>query len=619
MDHYGKFKETLINDVQGLLSLSKASHLRVHDEEILEEALTFTTTHLESIVSNLSNNSLKVEVTEALSQPIHMTVPRVGARKYISIYENEDAHNHLLLKFAKLDFNALPKLRQRELSELTRKMMTKVIKMTSIIDDTYDAYATFDELVPFTDAIQRWDISVIDSISSYMRPAYQALVDVYNEMEQLLAKEEYGTSKHNAYTKYHTEVVNGWKDINKELLFRPTKVPTRAGDRQAILHLQWRNKKQNKLPPGPWKLPIIGSLHHLIGGGLPHHVLRNLSQRYGPIMYLQMGQVPTMVISSPSMAKQVLKTHDLAFVNRPQLTSTNIIFYNNKDIAFSQYGDYWRQMRKICTLELLSTKMVKSYGAVREDELSSLISSIRSTMGAGFFVGDLFPTWKLLHNLRGEKTRMVNAHKKVDAVMEEILNEYIENKAAGKKGNGEFGDEDFLKAGSETSSTVIIWAFTEMMKNPHILAKAQSETLRLHAPVPLLAPRECREQTVIDGYTIPLNTRVLVNAWAIGRDPESWDDPDNFIPERFENSSVDFIGNHFEFIPFGAGRRICPGVVFGLANVGLPLAQLLYHFDWKLPNGTNPSDLDMTETHGLSAARQKDLYLIAIDHKNDEE
>ncbi|KAG5601115.1 hypothetical protein H5410_032485 [Solanum commersonii] len=364
-------------------------------------------------------------------------------------------------------------------------------------------------------------------------------------------------------------------------------------------------------------------------------------------------------------------------------------------------------MRKICTLELFSIKMIKLFSAIREDELMSLISSIRSMrgslvnmtkkiflftnciicrsafgkvckergefltilkevllLGAGFSVGDLFPTWKLLHNLRGEKTRMVTAHKKVDAVMEEILNEHIENKAAGKKENGEFGDEDlvdvFLRvkensqlqfpianenikavifdiflAGSETSFTVIIWAFTEMMKNPHIMAKAQSEvrrvfkgkkiydeegvenltylnlvikeTLRLHAPVPLLAPKECREEIVIDGYTIAINTRVLVNAWAIGRDPESWHDPDNFIPERFENSSVDFIGNHFEFIPFGAGRRICPGMVFGLANVGLPLAQLLYHFDWKLPHGTKPNDLDMTETHGLSAARQKDL------------
>ncbi|KAH0708001.1 hypothetical protein KY289_013077 [Solanum tuberosum] len=223
----GKFKETLTNDVKGLLSLYEASHLRVRDEEILEEALTFTTTHLKSIVSNLSNNSLKVEVTEALSQPIHMTLARMGARKYISIYEINDAHNYLLLKFAKLDFNMLQKFHQRELSELTRwwkdldfankypyardrlvecyfwilgvyfepkysrarKMMTKVLKMTSIIDDTFDAYATFDELVTFNDAIQRWDANAIDSIPPYMRPAYQALLEIYSEMEQVLSKD----------------------------------------------------------------------------------------------------------------------------------------------------------------------------------------------------------------------------------------------------------------------------------------------------------------------------------------------------------------------------------------------------------------------------------------------
>ncbi|XP_015078497.2 germacrene C synthase-like [Solanum pennellii] len=225
----GKFKDRLSNDVQGILSLYEASHLRVRDEEILEEALTFTTTHLESIVSNLSNNnnSLKVEVSEALSQPIRMTLPRIGARKYISIYENNDAHNHLLLKFAKLDFNMLQKFHQRELSDLTRwwkdldfankipyardrlvecyfwilgvyfepkysrarKMMTKVLKMTSIIDDTFDAYANFDELVPFNDAIQRWDANAIDSIPPYMRPIYQALLDIYSEMEQVLSNE----------------------------------------------------------------------------------------------------------------------------------------------------------------------------------------------------------------------------------------------------------------------------------------------------------------------------------------------------------------------------------------------------------------------------------------------
>lgn len=194
-------------------------------------------------------------------------------------------------------------------------------------------------------------------------------------------------------------------------------------------------------------------------------------------------------------------------------------------------------------------------------------------------------------------------------------------------------------AGTETASTTIIWAFLELMKNPRVMEKAQlevrerlngekafndtdleelnylqfviKETLRLHPPAPLLVPRECREETKIDGYTIPVKTKVLVNAWAIGRDPEYWHNSESFIPERFENSSVDFKGNHFEFIPFGAGRRMCPGMLFGLVNVAHPLSQLLYHFDWKVANGVNPNDLDTIETEGLTARRKNDLYLIA--------
>ena len=114
------------------------------------------------------------------------------------------------------------------------------------------------------------------------------------------------------------------------------------------------------------------------------------------------------------------------------------------------------------------------------------------------------------------------------------------------------------------------------------------ETLRLHPPLPLLIPRECREECEIDGYVIPVQTRVLVNAWAMGRDPQYWDDPESFKPERFENNPVDFAGTHFEYLPFGAGRRMCLGISFGLANVYVPLAFLLYHFNWKLPNGKRP-------------------------------
>ncbi|PHU28532.1 Premnaspirodiene oxygenase [Capsicum chinense] len=198
-------------------------------------------------------------------------------------------------------------------------------------------------------------------------------------------------------------------------------------------------------------------------------------------------------------------------------------------------------------------------------------------------------------------------------------------------------------AGTETSSSTLVWAMVQMMKNPSILAKAQAEvreafrdkatfdendveelkylklvikeTLRLHPPVPLLVPRECREETIINGYTIPVKTKVMVNVWALGRDSKYWDDAESFKPERFKQLSMDFVGNNFEYLPFGGGRRICPGISFGLANVYLPLAQMLYHFDWKLPTGVEPKDLDLTELVGVAATRKSDLILIATPYQ----
>jgi cytochrome P450 len=179
---------------------------------------------------------------------------------------------------------------------------------------------------------------------------------------------------------------------------------------------------------------------------------------------------------------------------------------------------------------------------------------------------------------------------------------------------------------------------SEMMRNPRVLEKAQAEirqafkgkkkinekdlqnlsylklvikeTLRLHPPGFMLLPRECREQCKIDGYEIPIKTKVIINAWAIGRDPAYWHDAESFIPERFADSSIDFKGTYFEYIPFGAGRRMCPGVLFGLANIELPLAQLLYQFDWELPGKMKPEDLDMIEAFGAVVRRKNNLHLI---------
>ncbi|KAM1996860.1 hypothetical protein ACFX15_029757 [Malus domestica] len=200
--------------------------------------------------------------------------------------------------------------------------------------------------------------------------------------------------------------------------------------------------------------------------------------------------------------------------------------------------------------------------------------------------------------------------------------------------------QDIFSAGSETSATTVDWAISEMMKNPRVMKKAQrevrevfnrkgkadetsiremkylnaviKETLRLHPSVPLLLPRECGEKCEIGGYDIPVKSKVIVNAWAIGRDPKYWTEPERFKPGRFHYSSIDYKGTNFEYIPFGAGRRICPGILYGLANVELLLALLLYHFDWKLPDETKHEDLDMTETFGIVVRRKQDLHLIPI-------
>ncbi|RAL52962.1 hypothetical protein DM860_007730 [Cuscuta australis] len=475
----------------------------------------------------------------------------------------------------------------------------------------------------------------------------------------------------------------------------------------AAYSLMMNNRKKSidgKLPPGPWRLPVIGSMHHLVGS-YPLRRLRELAKIHGPLMHVQLGEVSAIIASSPDMAKAVFKTHDLAFASRPKLLIPDIVCYKRSDIVFSPYGDYWRQMRKIVVLELLSNKSVQGFDSIRRDQLSRLLELIRSHEGrpvnltemifrftsamtcrsafgsvfergdefitlikevlvllGGFDVADILPSLTLLHGLSPMRRKVMRIHKKVDAILDDVIGEHKKSLASGSTGNGEKGGEDLIDvllrlkrtgglqfpitddnikaivfdlftAGTETSSTTIVWAMVEMMRNPGVLAKAQAEvrgaaggeveklkymklvvkeTLRLHPPSPLSIPRECMAETEIEGYTIPAKAWIMVNIQSISRDPAYWDDPESFVPERFENSGVDFMGNNFEFLPFGGGRRICPGLSFGLANVYLPLAHLLYHFDWKLPRqAEHARSLDLTESPGITAGKMDDLYLIA--------
>jgi len=196
-----------------------------------------------------------------------------------------------------------------------------------------------------------------------------------------------------------------------------------------------------------------------------------------------------------------------------------------------------------------------------------------------------------------------------------------------------------LVGATDTTSATTVWAMTALLKNPRVMKKVQEElrnlgnendflheddiqklpylkavikeTLRLHLPAPLLVQRETNEPCILEGYEIPAKTIVYVNAWAIHRDPNTWKDPEEFLPERFLDSTIDFRGQDFEFIPFGAGRRICPGILMAIASLDLILANLLRSFDWELPPGMRKEDIDTEVLPGITQHKKNPLYVLA--------
>uniref|UniRef100_A0ACD5UT40 Uncharacterized protein n=1 Tax=Avena sativa TaxID=4498 RepID=A0ACD5UT40_AVESA len=465
-----------------------------------------------------------------------------------------------------------------------------------------------------------------------------------------------------------------------------------------------------RLPPGPWQLPVIGSLHHFTGK-LPHRAMRDLARRHGPAMLLRLGEVPTLVVSSREGAREVMKTHDTTFATRPLSTTMRVITNGGRDIVFAPYGDYWRQLRKIAVTELFTARRVLSFRAIREEEvaaalrevgeaataaerpvemhalLSALVadSTVRAVMGdrckerdaflleldralklsAGFNPADLWPSSRLAVRFSGAARRAKECRDAVYGILDGVIQEHLERMDSGRghhedlidvllriqeEGGLQFPlDMDAIKsvifdifgAGSETAATTLEWAIAELIKNPKIMQKATAEvrqafhsrgavaehalsdlrymhlvireTLRLHTPLPLLLPRECQEPCRVLGYDVPRGTQVLVNAWALARDERYCPDaPEEFRPERFEGgaaAAADFGGTDFAFLPFGAGRRMCPGMAFGLANVELALASLLFHFDWERPGS---DELDMTEAFGITARRRGQLLLRPV-------
>ncbi|KAI0516227.1 hypothetical protein KFK09_008899 [Dendrobium nobile] len=470
-----------------------------------------------------------------------------------------------------------------------------------------------------------------------------------------------------------------------------------------------KTSNPSNFPPGPWKLPIIGNLHQLLGEH-PHRRLQNLAKTYGPLFHLKLGEINLIVITSSDFVRDIFKTHDLKFASRPKLMVGKKILYNYADFGLAPYGKTWSKLRKICTVELFSLKRVMSFKFIREEEGNNLVEKIMMAKGSpvnlsemllslsnvtiaraafgkgsaqqkrfllamkktfeylsGFNVADMFPSWGFVGEISGLRHEMEQVHKEIDGVLNEIIEEHEGKKMDGDdmnedlvdvllriKRNGEMDLSltmenikavilDIFLAGSDSSSTALVWAMTELIRHPMVMQKAQlevrkalngkrtieeedisklpylnqviKETLRLHPTGPLLVPRLCRETVELVGYTIPVESRVVINAWAMMRDPKYWEYPEIFRPERFEEKTLDFGVANFEYIPFGGGRRICPGISFAWASMELWLAQLLFYFDWELPGGWSPQELDVEEAFGLTLTRKNDLCLVATYHE----
>ncbi|XP_047069088.1 germacrene A hydroxylase-like [Lolium rigidum] len=473
-----------------------------------------------------------------------------------------------------------------------------------------------------------------------------------------------------------------------------------------------KSKPHKPQPPGPWTLPIIGSLHHVISV-VPHRKITELCRRHGPLMLLKLGEVPAVIVSSGEAAAQVLKTNDLTFATRPGTPTQDIAGCGGRGIIFAPYGDHWRQMRKVCIVELLSAKQVRRMDGIRLAEVGSLLHYIAGaastgasvnvsekmmelsngivaravfggkfaeqeeyireldvvlTLLGGFCLVDLFPSSRLARWLSFGARRMQRSYGCMQRIIENVIEERKAVRAAGE-GTCNVDDEDLLdvllrlqkedslafplttesicavlfdifSGATDTTGTILEWAMSELVRHPKAMARAQleiretlgqdrdvitnsdlteltymrmviKEVLRLHQPAPLI-PRMAREDCKILGYDMPKGTTIFINVFAVSRDPKCWKNAEEFVPERFENNTMDYIGTHYEFTPFGAGRRQCPGMLFGTSTLEIVLANLLYHFDWVLPGGTSLESLDMSEKFGITVGRKTDLQLIAI-------
>ncbi|XP_009112368.2 cytochrome P450 81Q32-like [Brassica rapa] len=457
----------------------------------------------------------------------------------------------------------------------------------------------------------------------------------------------------------------------------------------------FRSKKN--LPPTPVGFPVIGHLHLLKEP--VHRCLRDLSQNLGPVFSLKLGSCRAVVVTSASAAEEFL-THqnDIVFANRPISTLGVYVGYNNTVVTAAPYGEHWRNLRRICTLEIFSAARLKESFEIRRDEVRALLRTIHTetTLGGdsfvrlelrpllsgltfnivmrmvagkryygeaneeaeevreliseafevgGFtYVGDFLPILKLL-DFDGYVKRGKRLGSKLDVFLQKLVDEHRQNRGKTEFKNTmithlltlqesqhEYYTDEIIKglvlvmlvAGTDTTAVTLEWAMANLLNHPEALMKTKtelnavvsregrlmeesdmgactylnnviSETLRLYPAAPLLVPHASSDDCKVAGYDIPRGTWLFVNAWAIQRDPKVWDEPETFKPERFGNEESKT--QHWKFIPFGMGRRACPGMGLAHLVLGLTLGSLIQCFDW-----ARDADVavDMSEGRGLT-------------------
>ncbi|XP_027353751.1 cytochrome P450 CYP82D47-like [Abrus precatorius] len=466
---------------------------------------------------------------------------------------------------------------------------------------------------------------------------------------------------------------------------------------------------------GSW--PLIGHLY-LLGGSSkpPYETLGALADKYGAIFSIRIGVYPAVVVNSWELAKECFTTLDVIVSSRPKFTAAKILTYNYASFAFSPYGKFWREMRKITVSELLSTRRFELLRDVRDSEVQSLLKELYRTwvekrgdsddllvemkqwlgdinlnaflrMIAGkrfsaeneqqarrvrrvlreffrlmglFVVGDAIPALGWL-DLGGEVKNMKNTAIELDRIVVEWLEDHRQKRDTGET----IAEQDFIDvllsvidgvdlagydadnvikatcstliaASVDTTTVSTIWALSLLMNNRHALKKVQDEldehvgkerlvhdsdinklvylqavvkeTLRLYPP-PFSGPREFTQDCILGGYHIPAGSRFILNLWKMHRDPQVWSEPSEFQPERFlgTHTGMDVKGKHFELLPFGCGRRSCPGLSFALQMTHLTLAALLQAFEVTTPSN---AQVDMTATFGLTVIKSTPLEIL---------